>query len=73
MNNYFVVIGVCLMCWWEVFEKVGGFDEELVVVFNDVDLCLKMLYKGYWNVYVFYVVLYYYEFKSRGVENIGEK
>lgn len=52
---------------------MGGFDEELVVVFNDVDLCLKIIYKGYWNVYLFYVVLYYYELKSWGVENIGEK
>ena len=25
----------------EDFEAVGGFDEEFVVAFNDIDLCMK--------------------------------
>ena len=37
VNNYSAVTGACLMCRREVFEKVGGFDEELAVAFNDVD------------------------------------
>lgn len=73
VNNYSAVTGACLMCRREVFEKVGGFDEELAVAFNDVDLCLKMLHKGYRNVYVPHAVLYHHESKSRGVENTGEK
>ena len=73
VNNYSAVTAACLMCRREVFEQIGGFDEELAVAFNDVDLCLKMLHKGYRNVYVPHAVLYHHESKSRGVENTGEK
>ena len=31
----------------DVFENVGGFDEQLAVVLNDVDLCLKVRESGY--------------------------
>ncbi|MGK7919195.1 MAG: tetratricopeptide repeat protein [Trichodesmium sp.] len=72
-NNYSAVTAACLMCRREVFEKIGGFDEELAVAFNDVDLCLKMLHKGYRNIYTPHAVLYHHESKSRGVENTGEK
>lgn len=35
----------------EVFNKVGGFDENLAVDYNDVDLSLKCLEKGYKNIW----------------------
>ncbi|MGD1807591.1 tetratricopeptide repeat protein [Dapis sp. BLCC M126] len=73
VNNYSAVTAACLMCRREVFEQIGGFDEELAVAFNDVDLCLKMLHKGYRNIYIPHAVLYHHESKSRGVENTGEK
>ncbi|MDJ0555554.1 MAG: tetratricopeptide repeat protein [Microcoleaceae cyanobacterium MO_207.B10] len=73
VNNYSAVTAACLMCRREVFEQVGGFDEELAVAFNDVDLCLKMVHKGYRNIYLPHAVLYHHESKSRGVENTGEK
>ncbi|MEG3845445.1 tetratricopeptide repeat protein [Microcoleus sp. herbarium19] len=72
-NNYSAVTGACLMCRREVFEKIGGFDEQLAVAFNDVDLCLEMLRRGYRNIYLPHVVLYHYESKSRGIENTAEK
>jgi GT2 family glycosyltransferase/Flp pilus assembly protein TadD len=73
VNNYSAVTAACLMCRREVFEKVGGFDEQLAVAFNDVDLCLKMLDLGYRNIYLPHVVLYHYESKSRGAENTPAK
>ncbi|NES04402.1 MAG: tetratricopeptide repeat protein [Okeania sp. SIO2F4] len=73
INNYSAVTAACLMCRREVFEQIGGFDEELAVAFNDVDLCLKMLHKGYQNIYLPHAVLYHHESKSRGVENTGQK
>ena len=73
INNYSAVTGACLMCRKEVFNKLGQFDEKLVVAYNDVDLCLRMLEKGYRNVYLPHVVLYHHESKSRGYEDTPEK
>lgn len=73
INNYSAITAACLMCRREVFESVGGFEEELTVAFNDVDLCLKMLEKDYKNIYLPHVVLYHYESKSRGAEDTPEK
>ncbi len=73
LNNTSAITGACLMCRREVFEQVGGLDEELTVAYNDVDLCLKLLEKGYRNLYLPHVVLYHHESKSRGYEDTPEK
>lgn len=73
INNYSAVTAACLMCRREVFKTVGGFEEELTVAFNDIDLCFKMIEKGYRNIYLPHVVLYHYESKSRGFEDTTEK
>jgi len=51
-NNVSAVTGACLMCRREVFTSIGGFDENLPIVYGDIDLCLKMIAKGYRNVYL---------------------
>jgi hypothetical protein len=56
----------------KVFEDAGGFDEELEVAFNDVDLCLKIREKGYLIVYTPYAKLYHHEMASRGCEDTEE-
>ncbi|MBE9041711.1 glycosyltransferase [Oscillatoriales cyanobacterium LEGE 11467] len=71
--NYSAVTGACLMCRRDVFEEVGGLDESLVVAYNDVDFCLKLVDRGYRNIYLPHVVLYHYESKSRGYEDTPEK
>ncbi len=71
--NYSAVTGACLMCRREVFEEVGGFEEDLAVAFNDIDLCLKIFDRGYRNIYLPHVILYHYESKSRGFDNTPEK
>ena len=49
-----------------VFNEVGGFDEErLPVTFNDVDLCLKMRRAGYLVVYTPFAKLYHHESATR--------
>jgi GT2 family glycosyltransferase len=66
MRNYSAVTGACLMTRRDVFDEVGGFDEEqLPVTFNDVDLCLKMRRAGYLIVYTPYAKLYHHEGASR--------
>jgi GT2 family glycosyltransferase len=73
INNYLAVTGACLMCRRQVFESIGGFSEDLAVAYNDVDLCLKMIEKGYRNIYLPHVILYHYESKTRGYEDTPEK
>ena len=57
----------------EDFEAVGGFDEEFVVAFNDIDLCMKERAAGKKVVFTPYAELYHYESKSRGMEDTPEK
>lgn len=71
--DYSAVTAACMMMKREVFEKIGGFEEQLSVAFNDVDLCLRTNEAGYLVVYDPYVELYHYESKSRGTEDSEEK
>jgi len=65
-RNYSAVTGACLLTRREVFDEVGGFDEEqLPVTFSDVDLCLKMRRAGYRVVYVPFAKLYHHESATR--------
>jgi GT2 family glycosyltransferase len=65
-RNYSAVTGACLLTRRDVFNKVGGFDEErLPVTFSDVDLCLKIRRAGYLVVYTPFARLYHYESATR--------
>ena len=67
------VTAACMLVKREAFEEVGGFEEQLSVAFNDVDLCLRLREKGCLVVYNPYAELYHYESKSRGAEDSKEK
>ena len=71
--NYTAVTAACLMINKKKFNSVGGFDEKLKVALNDVDLNLKILDKGYYNVCLSNVEMIHYESKSRGYEASSEK
>jgi GT2 family glycosyltransferase len=45
------VTGACLMVKRSLWEEVGGFDERLRVMYNDIDFCLQLRERGYRNVY----------------------
>ena len=47
------------------FWKVGGYDEGYNYGYEDVDLCLKLLKKGYNNIYCPTALLYHYEFGTQ--------
>ena len=65
------VTAAAMMIRKDVFEEIGGFDENLAVSYNDVDLCLKIRKKGYLIVYTPYAELYHHESISRG-DNLDE-
>jgi GT2 family glycosyltransferase len=60
------VTGACLMMRRPVFEQIGGFDEAYILVFNDIEICVRALAHGYRVVYNPFVRLIHYEGKSRG-------
>jgi GT2 family glycosyltransferase/glycosyltransferase involved in cell wall biosynthesis len=57
--------GACLMIRREVYSEVGGFDENLPIVGNDIDICLKILQKGYKNIWTPKCSLIHHESISR--------
>ena len=71
--DYSAVTAACLMIEKQKFNKVNGFDEKLKVALNDVDLNLKILKEGYYNVCLSNVEMMHYESKSRGYEASEEK
>ncbi len=73
IGNVSAVTAACMMVRRDVYEQVGGLEEDLVVAFNDVDFCLKIRDRGYLIVYTPYAKLYHYESLSRGYEDNPEK
>lgn len=67
------VTAACLMVSKEIYDEVGGLDEDFKVALNDVDFCMKVRQKGYLCIFTPYAELYHYESKSRGAENTPEK
>jgi GT2 family glycosyltransferase len=65
-RNCSAVTGACMMVPRRVFEELGGFDEDLVVVLNDIDLCLRIRERNYDVIYTPHAVLYHYEGATRG-------
>lgn len=72
-QNLSACTAACLMMRRDVFDEVGGLDENFEVAFNDVDLCMKIRKKGYLVVFTPYAELYHYESKSRGNDSTPEK
>ena len=71
--DYSAVTAACLMVKKEKYESVKGLDEKLKVAYNDVDFNIKLLQKGYYNVFLPIVNLIHFESKSRGKDTTGEK
>lgn len=60
------VTAACLMIKKDKYSKIKGLDEKIKVAYNDVDLCLKAIDSGYYNVVLPQVKLFHYESLSRG-------
>ncbi len=72
-QNLSAVTGACLMTRKSVFAEVGGFDENFLMLYNDLDLCLKIREKGYLIVWTPYAELYHYELVTRGPSDTPER
>lgn len=71
--NFSIVTGACLMISKDKFCEVGRFEENLPVAYNDVELCFKLLEKGYYNVLRNDVRIIHHESVSRGYDDQSEE
>jgi GT2 family glycosyltransferase len=69
-RNYSAVTGACLMIRRALFEQVGGFDEDLVLCGNDVELCLRVRDRGYQVLYTPFARMRHHESATRGASAI---
>jgi GT2 family glycosyltransferase len=60
------VTGACLLTRRECFEALGGFDEDMPLVANDIDYCLRLGERGYSTVIAAQSELTHHEGLSRG-------
>jgi len=73
VHDVSAVTGACMVVRRELFERLGGLDENLTVAFNDVDFCLRVEAAGLRNLWTPYAELYHHESLSRGAEDTPEK
>lgn len=67
------VTAACLAVRKEVYDAVGGLDEEnLQVAFNDVDFCIRIGERGLRILWTPYAELYHLESVSRGSDLTGQ-
>ena len=70
--NFLGVTGACLLVSKKKFNIVNGFNENLAVNYNDVDLCFKLYENGFYNVLRNDVSAFHHESFSRGVEKLSD-
>lgn len=65
--NYYAVTAACCMVKAKDFHAVSGFDEDLAIAYNDVDLCVRIHDQlGKDNVWAHEAELYHFESVTRG-------
>lgn len=67
-RNYMAVTGACMMIRRDLFDKIGGFDESLILCGNDVEICIRVRDSGLRVVYNPFARLKHLEGASRGGE-----
>ena len=72
IRNCSAVSGACMMVRKQLFEKLGGFDEQLPDTYNDIDFCLRLREAGYRIVWTPDAQLYHDEPASRSHANSRE-
>lgn len=74
VQNVSAVTAACLVVGKAAYQEVGGMEEKnLAVAFNDVDFCLRLLERGYRNLWTPFAELYHHESASRGPDDTPDK
>lgn len=73
-QRFSAVTAACLVVRREVFDRVGGLNEQqLAVAYNDVDFCLRVREAGFSNLWTPHATLLHHESISRGRDVSHEK
>lgn len=72
-QDYSAVTGACQCFSKDLFVKVGGYNEDLAVAFNDIDFCLRVRSLGLQVVYNSFVEFYHFESISRGSDQDADQ
>lgn len=67
------VTAACMMVRKDIYQAVGGLNEDLQVAFNDIDFCLRVGKAGYRNIWTPHAELYHHESTTRGADTTAEK
>jgi GT2 family glycosyltransferase/tetratricopeptide (TPR) repeat protein len=67
------VTGAFMAMRREVFDSLGGFDENLAIGYNDTDLCLRARAAGLRILYDPAIALTHHESRTRGLNQHGER
>ncbi|OQB40436.1 MAG: Chondroitin synthase [candidate division CPR1 bacterium ADurb.Bin160] len=73
IRNYSAVTAACLMIKKTKYLEVRGLDTKYRIAFNDVDFNLKLIKRGYYNLYTPYAKLYHHESISVGTPQQGNR
>ena len=66
------VTGACLLSRRDTFQELNGFDENLEVVTNDTDYCLRLGARGYANVISAAVLTHHEGISRTGIEEVDD-
>lgn len=64
VRNCLSISRFCLMMRRELWDQLGGWDPNLKGIYADLDLGLKAIYSGYFNVWTPYSVILHYNFEK---------
>lgn len=73
IQEFSAVTAACMFVGKSDFHRIGGFDPELRVAYNDVDLCLRLRQTGLRIVCDPDIELIHKESKTRGSDRRGER
>jgi glycosyltransferase involved in cell wall biosynthesis/LmbE family N-acetylglucosaminyl deacetylase len=68
--NWLAVTGACMMIETKKFQRLGGFDVNFPVAYNDIELCIRAVDQGLFNVVCQAVTLIHHESVTRGLDHV---
>jgi GT2 family glycosyltransferase len=72
-QDFSCITAACMVMRRALFEKLNGFNEDLAIAYNDVDLCIRMRQAGWRIIWTPQVEMYHHESASLGHHSSPER